>query len=97
MNEQLIPLEWLCTQHRVEVTFVRQLEEYGLLELTQVEAEHFVPAEQLPALEKWIRLHYELHVNLEGLDVIRHLTQRLEDSQAELRRMRAELRFYRRP
>jgi hypothetical protein len=95
MSDAAIPLETFCSHHRVDMGFLQDLQEYGLIELTLVDAHYFLPQEQLGAAEKWIRLHSELDVNIEGLDVIRHLVARLEAARDELVQLRSELRFYR--
>ena len=41
-----------------------------------------------------IHLHYELDVNIEGIDVIHHLLKKLEEAQDEIGRLKSKLRFY---
>ena len=93
-DEQLIPLHQLCIHHNVEVTFIQSLEEYGLIELTILEEQKFLPASQISELEKMIRLHYDLDVNLEGIDVIHHLLKKLEDAQEEIYRLKSKMKFH---
>jgi hypothetical protein len=39
-------------------------------------------------------MHYELDINLEGIDVICHLLRRLEATQQEVDQLRHQLKFY---
>ena len=93
-EEHLIPVVDLCVHHNVELSFIHSLQEYGLIEVTTVEEQIFIPSSQLSGLEKMIHLHHDLDVNVEGIDVIQHLLQRLENAQEEIYRLKARLRFY---
>ena len=50
---------------------------------------------QLPELEQYARLYYDLSINVAGLDAIHHLLKRMEHLQHEVRLLQNELRFYR--
>ena len=52
------------------------LKEYGLVEFTLIDEAPFVTIKQLSELEKLIRLHYDLDINLEGIDAIIHLLKK---------------------
>lgn len=93
-NEHLIPADQFCNQHNVELSFISLLHENGLIEITTVEQTTFIPEERLPELEKLIRLHYDLDINLEGIEAITHLLQRMQHLQDELRVLRNKLRLY---
>lgn len=84
----------LCRQHGIEPEFIFSLYEYGLIEVTTKEEKVFVEEEQLRELEKMIRLHYELNVNLDGIDVIHHLLKRLEAAQKQITDLNNKLNFY---
>jgi hypothetical protein len=93
-EQQLIPLHELCLHHNIEATFIQSLEAYGLIELTTIEEHSFLPSSQLTELEKMTRLHYDLDINLEGIDVIHHLLNKLEDAQEEICRLKTKFKFY---
>ncbi|GAA4732387.1 chaperone modulator CbpM [Flavisolibacter ginsenosidimutans] len=93
-REELISANDFCTHHRIEISFLQSLQNYGLVEMTTVEHNVFLHPEQLSEVEKFIRLHYDLHVNMEGLDVIRHMLERMESLQKEASSLRNRLRFY---
>jgi hypothetical protein len=83
----------LCTPN-AEGTFIQSLEEFGLINITVIEEQRYLPASQLSELEKMIRLHYEIHVNIEGIDVIQHLLKKLEAAREEICRLRTKIKFY---
>lgn len=82
-ERELIPASELCLHYQVEMTFIHSLQEYGLLETVVQEEAVYVPASSLCALEKIMRLHFELNINFEGIDVILHLLERLQDTKHE--------------
>ena len=93
-EEKLIPAAEFCQHHHVEISFIYSLQEYGLIELTQKEETVFLSPDQLDELEKMVRLHYDLDINMEGIDVITHLLKKLEATQQELDELKKQIRFY---
>jgi chaperone modulatory protein CbpM len=90
----LITTTDFCTLHQVEYTFIDSLNEAGLVELTVIGQTAYVPDEQLPRLEKMIRLHNELDINVAGIGAITHLLQQMEDIREEIRILRNRLGRY---
>ncbi len=90
-NQKLILVETLCTHYQVEVSFFESLEEIGLIVLEREQADLFLSEEKVADLEKVIRLHEELSVNLEGIDVIFNLLKKVEKLQLELDTMKQRL------
>jgi hypothetical protein len=93
-DDQLIPTNEFCLHHHVEMNFIYDLQEYGLIEVVRTEENDFVSADKLNELEKIVRLHYDLNINMEGIDVILHLLKQLEDAQKEMNELRNQLKFY---
>ena len=93
-DEHSISMEDFCTHLNIEIAFIRSLHDHGLIELTTVEEHISIPFSQLAELEKMVHLHYDLDVNIEGIDVIRHLLIRLEEAQDRISKLKNRLRFY---
>ena len=93
-EENLIPANEFCLHHNIEVSFIDSLKEYGLVEFTVIDDAPFVTIKQLTELEKLVRLHYELDINLEGIDAIIHLLKKLQGMQAEIVNLKNKLRLY---
>lgn len=93
-NERLISIAEFCASHSIEVAFVNRLQQHGLIETVVVEQTSFVPIAQLPVLEKITRMHYDLDINLEGIETITHLLQRMDNMQTELKYLQNKLRRY---
>ena len=94
-EENLIPATEFCLHHHIEISFIHTLQEYGLIVLTQKEETVFLSPDQLEDLEKMVRLHYDLDVNMEGIDVITQLLKKLENANQELEELKKQLKFYR--
>lgn len=87
-NENSILIEECCTHYRIETSFVKRLNEYGLVELSYADEKIFIHNDQLSLLEKYMHLHYDLDINMEGIEAISHLLARVERLQQELRTLR---------
>lgn len=91
---RLIPASTCCTNYNVEYTFIQTLEEAGLIEVYWVEAQSFVPENQLSALEQYTRLYNELGINEAGIEAIAHLLRRMRLLQDEMTGLRQRLSLY---
>jgi hypothetical protein len=93
-TEYLISIDEFCANHNVEISFISSLQQSGLIEITTVREAGFIEADQLKQLEKFIRLYYELDINLEGIETINYLLQRINSMQHEIVALRNKLRIY---
>ena len=93
-TEYLVRIDEFCIKNNIEISFIRTLQETGLIEITIVEETGFIDAVQLQQLEKFIRLYYELDINLEGIETISHLLRRINDLQDEIITLRNRLSLY---
>ncbi|HEY8782968.1 MAG TPA: chaperone modulator CbpM [Mucilaginibacter sp.] len=88
----LIAITDICTYHEVEYTFISSLNEAGLVELKVINEAAYIPESDLQRLEKMIRMHRELEINVAGIEAITHLLERLERLQEEIRLLRNRVR-----
>ncbi|MGI8583421.1 MAG: chaperone modulator CbpM [Chitinophagaceae bacterium] len=94
MPEHLISAQDFCTYYKVEYSFINSLVEYGLIEIIKKEQASFIDIDRLHDLEKFVRLHYDLDINLEGIEAITHLVQRVENMQSEITALKNRLWLY---
>ncbi len=94
MKEELIALEIFCHHCQVELTFVKNLSESGLVELIEEEEKLFIPSYEIDQLERLTRLHYDIGVNIEGLEAIQHLLNKLKQAREELKRAENEIAYW---
>jgi hypothetical protein len=84
-KKNIIPVEEYCSHYNIETTFIRSLDNHGLIELRQAEGTYHIDYSQLTVLEKYTHLYYDLEINLEGIEAISHLLERINNLQTELR------------
>jgi chaperone modulatory protein CbpM len=92
--ENLIPANEFCANHNIGISFIRSLHETGMIEITTIEETAYIPVNQLQELERMVRLYFELDINLEGIETINYLLQRINDMQDEITALRNKLRLY---
>ena len=93
-NIKLISLTQFCKHYKVPSTFINALHEYELIEIIVTEKENFLKVTQLNEIEKMMRLHYDLDINLEGIDAIYNLLKQVETLQDEIVMLKNRLEFY---
>lgn len=92
-TDNLIRIEYLCEQYNVELAFINSLQEFGLINVMVVKESKYLSNEDLKEIEKLIRLHYELGINMEGIDVISNLLNQIADLKQELTVAKNKLKF----
>lgn len=93
-TEEMIPATEFCIHHNIELSFIYSLNESGLIEITTIEENIFVPVSQLNHLEKLVRLYHEMDINLEGIETITYLLKRMNDMQQQIIMLTNKLRIY---
>lgn len=87
-NEELIPAEDFCMYHNIEYSFISSLEDSGLIRITSVEQHSYIPEDELEKLEKFVRMHYELDINIEGIETINYLLEKIDEMKKEIIHLR---------
>ncbi|QRM89349.1 MerR family transcriptional regulator [Lacinutrix sp. WUR7] len=90
----LISITTFCTHYNVPVTFINDLQDYELIEIVVSDDDNYIKTTQLNELEKLMRLHFDLNINLEGLDAVYNLLERVENLQSEVISLQNTLRLY---
>jgi chaperone modulatory protein CbpM len=95
-TRHLISITDFCGYHQIEHSFIHTLHEAGLVKIDTVDKTPYIPETELQKLERMIRLHHELEINVAGIEAISHLLQRVESLNEDIRTMRNKLLFYER-
>lgn len=88
----LIRAATFCKSHQLEDTYIYTLRDYGFIEIVEEENEVFLKPEELPKLEKIVQFNRDLDINLEGVEVVLQLLDRIEGLQRETRILKNRLR-----
>ena len=90
--KNLIPIPELCAHYEVEISFFSNLNEIGLIEIKTIESSQYI--DSVYEIEKIVRMHQELDVNIEGIDVVFNLLQKIDALQKELTALKNRLNLY---
>lgn len=91
MERDLITITEYCIKYDIEPSFIDSLEESGIIILTNVDQERFIHMEQLSEINRYIYFHYDLQINIEGIDAIRHLLDKVSGLQEEIQHLKKQL------
>lgn len=92
--KNLISIQQFCKHYKVPIAFINALNEYELVEIIVTKSEDYLKITQLNEVEKMMRLHYDLDINLEGIDAIYNLLKQVESLQDEIVLLKNKLRLY---
>jgi hypothetical protein len=92
--EELIIIEEYIRHSHIEPQFIALLEENDLIHTQEIEHKHYLHPDELSNLESYARMHYDLSINIEGIDAIHHLLERIQFLQAEMQELRNRLQLW---
>lgn len=94
MNSGLILLTDYCEYCKIEYAFIERLEDEGLIEVRVIAEERFVDEETLRALDQFRRWHYEMDINIEGMDAMRYLLEKINRMDKEINDLKTRLKLH---
>ncbi len=94
MTKEYISIHKLCESYQIPNSFFQELQEFDLIPVYKEAEEPMIEASAIPQVEKIMRLHFDLNINLEGIDVIINLLQQIETLQEEITQLKRRLSLY---
>lgn len=94
MERSIIKIKEYCSFYDIEPDFVVSLESVGLISTIIIEGERVIYEEQLEDLERYVNWHYQMDINIEGIDALRNVLHEFKQLQAEVSQLRDRLRIY---
>jgi hypothetical protein len=94
MENELLRVEVCCINYNIEYDFIEMLHEHNLIEIVDVNKEHYIHADALSNLESLLRMHYDLDINLEGIEVINNLLSRINNMHRQMMHLKDKLKIY---
>lgn len=94
MQTETIKITTWCESYHIDHSFVNELESRGLISLVVIEQEKCVHHDQLADLEQFTRWHYDMDINMEGIETISHLLAKLKTMQNEMANLKSRLGLY---
>ena len=89
-----ISIEEFADFHHVTTKLVHEFADFGLIEISHSDEKLFIPSDYLDKCERVIRLHRDLGVNKEGIEIILEMRQKHAELQSELLRLRRKISKY---
>ena len=93
-TKDLISIQQFCTHYNIPISFIDLLNEFELIEIVVIKEIHCIHKAQIKDIEKMIRLHYNLDINIEGIDAIYNLLKQIETLREESNELINKLRLY---
>ncbi|WP_452223566.1 chaperone modulator CbpM [Lacinutrix chionoecetis] len=93
-TQELISLKQICTHYKVPISFLDQLYDYDLIEIQSLDNDVFIRKTQIRDVEKIINLHYDLEINIEGVDAVFHLLKQIEGLKEEIMLLKNRLKLH---
>lgn len=94
MEPQLVTITQYCINYEIEPDFIGSLEENGIITFTIIDTEKYIHEDQFSELNTYIHLHYDLDINIEGIDAIRHLLDKIDQMQSEIDTLKSKLHLH---
>ncbi|MGB7842131.1 MAG: chaperone modulator CbpM [Salinimicrobium sp.] len=92
--KEFVLISEFCDRYEIQYSFIDSLNEFGLLEVTVIEENEYVAPDQVRELEKMMRLHYDLDINMQGIDVINNLLNKVSELQDKVKLLENRLRRF---
>jgi len=89
-----ISVQQFCLDYDVSQSFIDSLSDFELVELLTIEKTNYIRIEDINRIERLMRMHYELKVNFEGLDIINNLINEMNSLNKEVNELRNRIAFY---
>jgi hypothetical protein len=91
--EKYISAKQFCELHEIDLSFITSLNELGMITLVIHDEVHYIENEKLNHIEKMLRMHYDLDINLEGIEAISHLLNKVSLMQEEIILLKNRIKF----
>jgi len=93
-NKKLISIQQFCSIYETPTSFLDDLHDYEIIKFKVIDNTKHIKLKDVSTIEKLMRLHFDLDINMEGLDAIIHLTHQINDLQEEINHLRRQINFY---
>lgn len=93
-TQELIIVDVFCQEYEIETHLINDLEEFGLIQTIVYKENKYININELVTIEKVIRLHNDLSINKEGIEVVLDLVEKVTNLQAEVNYLKNRLGLY---
>ena len=93
-TQELIIVDVFCQEYQIEINLINDLESFGLIETIVHNENKYLDKNQLVYVEKIIRLHNELNINKEGIEIILDLLEKEKQLLSKINYLKNRLGLY---
>jgi chaperone modulatory protein CbpM len=93
-TQELIIVDVFCQEYQIEINLINDLESFGLIETILHNENKYLDKNQLVHVEKIIRLHNDLNINKEGIEIILDLLEKEKQLLLEIKYLKNRLGLY---
>ena len=93
-TQELIIVDVFCQEYQIEINLIHDLESFGLIETIVHNENKYLDKNQLVYVEKIIRLHNDLNINKEGIEIILDLLEKEKQLLSEIKYLKNRLGLY---
>ena len=93
-TQELIIIDVVCQEYQIEINLINDLESFGLIETIVHNENKYLDKNQLVHVEKIIRLHNDLNINKEGIEIILDLLEKEKQLLSEINYLKNRLGLY---
>ncbi len=93
-DKKLISIQHICKLYDTPQSFFDDLYEYEIIKFKIIDNTKHIKQKDINTIEKLMRLHFDLKINMEGLDAIIHLTNQINELQNQINDLQNKLDFY---
>lgn len=93
-TQELIIIDVVCQEYQIEINLINDLESFGLIETIVHNENKYLDKNQLVYVEKIIRLHNDLNINKEGIEIILDLLEKEKLLLSEIKYLKNRLDLY---
>lgn len=90
MEATLFKIIDICQSNNIEITFIKELQQNGLIEITVIESQEFVYEDQVAQIQKYHNWYEDLELNIQGIEIVQHLLQKIENLQQQIKTLKLE-------
>jgi len=89
-----VSVQQFCVHYDIPQEFIDSLSNFELIELIEKESNKYILIDDINRVERLMRMHYDLNVNFEGLDIINNLLQQITNLQNDIELLKNDIHFY---
>ena len=93
-SENFILVAHYCEQTKTPIDFIDDLLEYGMIEVQKIENKIYVQSQYIIEIERIYRLRQDLGINMEGIDSLNHMIEKINRLEREFKLLRNRLTIY---